>query len=620
MIKNRMLRRYIVALFLLLGCLTHAPSATGTSIEPDPLQHDLQRILRQENLAGAVFATVMPEGTRVHGIGYFDATTRKPMPPDAKVHVGSIVKTVLAVSLLHLVSQGRVGLDDEVQAWLPAIRFANPWEKTAKVRIRHLLDHTAGLQDVRLHHIFSAKHTPHQPLAQAFSSDASVLQLRSEPGKQYSYSNLGYTLAAMVIEVLVKERYETWADREVLRKIGMPDTSFGFVTQTGKDADPRLAWGHLENGKPVAAQAVAVRPAMQLTTTAADMAQLARFLMSNGQVDGKPFIRPDLLQAMGRASTTVAAQAGLPVGYGLGLANRDRYGVAALCHGGSTHGYRAILCVFPQQQRAFFISYNTDSDTARHDRLEARLIQALGLGPPVAAPPVAAPPPKAAAHLPLSPEWSGRYVPAPSRFELAKLADIVGSSVYLDANPQQASLTWAWGKTILVERVGPHLLQRADRSMASHALWRDEQGQRFLIDHNGTLRRIHPFWHAAIWLSIGLGMAGLLFWLLALPIRYRRFGQQLRQPASWAVPLLLLPVALFALQDWAVLGDFTLASATLYLATLALPCLMILQLVWIARQPNRPRYWQYDGVAALLVLQFCALLLGHDGLPLALWR
>lgn len=111
--------------------------------------------------------------------------------------------------------------------------------------------------------------------------------------------------------------------------------------------------GHLEQGATEPASPSYVWPAGQFTTTAADMARLARFLMSDGRLAGKMFIDMDLLWAMGEPAGTEAAIAGLTVGYGLGLRTIDRHGVVAKYHGGSTIGFRAMLCLLPETRQAF---------------------------------------------------------------------------------------------------------------------------------------------------------------------------------------------------------------------------------------------------------------------------
>ena len=135
--------------------------------------------------------------------------------------------------------------------------------------------------------------------------------------------------------------------------------------------------GHFENGEPHPSVPTRLRPAGQLTTTAGDMARLARFLMSDGRIDGLRFIDKGLLDSMGVPVGTEAVQAGLEVGYALGLSTRDRHGALGKCHGGSTVGFHAMFCLFPQHKSAFFLSINTDSETAQYDRFHALLIHAL---------------------------------------------------------------------------------------------------------------------------------------------------------------------------------------------------------------------------------------------------
>jgi len=108
----------------------------------------------------------------------------------------------------------------------------------------------------------------------------------------------------------VKERYETWADRELLGPLGMTDSNFGFRRQDGSTADLRLSCGHRDDLTPGAVMPFATRPAGQFTTTATDMAHLTQFLMGDGQIGGQTFIQPALLNAMGRAHGTFAAEGG----------------------------------------------------------------------------------------------------------------------------------------------------------------------------------------------------------------------------------------------------------------------------------------------------------------------
>jgi CubicO group peptidase (beta-lactamase class C family) len=367
-----------------------------------PLEDDLQALLAEEQLAGAVVALLDGADTRTLAFGRFSIATGQPLQPGDRVMVGSVAKTMVALAVLRLVSQDRLDLDAPLASVLPWVKLHNPWAARSPVRVRHLLDMTSGLPDLQLWHLFNPAHTADQPLARALRAERGPLALRTEPGRQFSYSNLGFTLAAMVVEAVTGEAYESWAERELLRPLGMAASRLHFRSQA---ADPRLAWGHLDKGQPWAERPVALRPAMQFATTAADMARLMHFLLGDGRLPGSPaaavpaaaaaapFIRSELMAALGRPQGTDAARAGLPSGYGLGFFTRDRHGAVGLCHGGSAAGWRAMLCVFRAQQRGFFIAFNSDREDADYGRFDARLVQHLAVAEPAAV----VPPPRATA-------------------------------------------------------------------------------------------------------------------------------------------------------------------------------------------------------------------------------
>ena len=258
------------------------------------LATEIQRTLQQEQLTGAVWAAVTPEGGAVTGAaGLADADSGSAMRADHRVQVGSVAKVALAAGVLHLITEGKLSLDTPVATLLPALSFTNPWQDTDPIRVRHLLSHTAGLENFRLWHIFSLTAHAGTPLGAAFAnapSDPALLTVQARPGSRFAYSNLGYALLGMVIEAVSGQRYDRYLDAHLLQPLGMRDSTFGFVTQTGPEADPRLAMGHFERGVTHPAVRNYLPSADRLTTTAADMARFAVFLMGDGGIDGRPFI------------------------------------------------------------------------------------------------------------------------------------------------------------------------------------------------------------------------------------------------------------------------------------------------------------------------------------------
>jgi CubicO group peptidase (beta-lactamase class C family) len=272
---------------IVLCALLALPLAAVASIPGLPAA--LAAELESQGLQGAVWSTLEPDGRITAGAhGIKDARSGRRLAPTDRVHVGSIAKTVLATGILRLVSEGRLGLDSPVSGLLPEVDFENPWGATHPVTVRHLLGHTAGLDDARFSQVFSLTATAGMPLKEGLARAGLPLTVRSRPGARHSYSNTGYLLLGMVIEKTTAMPYERYLDTHVLEPLGLSDSTAAFTTQEGASTDPRLAMGHFENGATQAAVPSTLRPAGQFTTTAGDMAKLAHFLMGDGRIRGAP--------------------------------------------------------------------------------------------------------------------------------------------------------------------------------------------------------------------------------------------------------------------------------------------------------------------------------------------
>ncbi|MEW7848161.1 serine hydrolase domain-containing protein [Massilia aurea] len=577
----------------LLACLLiAAPLQAAAPISPS-LEPDIARLLREEGLQGAVWTTLEREGAA----GVRDARTGMPMRVDQRVHVGSIAKTVLAVGILRLVSEHRLLLETPVATLLPQIRLDNRWNTTDPVRIRHLLDHTAGLDDVHLWHVFSLQADAHTPLAAAFPPGSRTLRVRQRPGARVSYSNLGYTLLGMVVEAVTGQPYEIYLDAALLAPLGMHDSTFAFVSQAN---DSRLAMGHFEDGVTQPAVASFVRPGGQFTTTAADMGRLARFLMSDGRLAGQPFIDTALLQQMGAPAGTEAARAGLSVGYALGLRTVDRHGVVAKCHGGSTAGFRAMLCLWPGTQQAFFIALNADSETADYARFDALLVRALMPALPVS--------PSGPAQQAAS--WDGWYVPAPNRFDSFRFLDTVFNPVHVSRDGQALKLTSPQAAPVTLQPVGGALFRAPDKQRASHAFIVSTEGTRIYSTGTQSYEQMPFPTLLALWISVAAGLLGLAWIVIASLLRRGPLV-----PCAGALAL-LLPLPFFISQSFLQLGELTIASGLLAVVTAALPVTM---LAGLGLALHRRTVRRMEMGAMLAVLQLCLVLAWWGLLPLRLW-
>ncbi|MGK5037759.1 serine hydrolase domain-containing protein [Janthinobacterium sp. LB3P118] len=604
------LRRALPALLL---CATVAHAAGPT------LEAEFASGLKDEGLAGAVWSEVLSDGTvKVGASGLRDAAKHIPMQADTRVQVGSVGKVALALGVLRLISEDRLTLDTPLQQVLPDLALKNPWQASDPVRIRHLLAHTSGLDNVRFWQAFSLNPAPDTPLAAAFDGGRNLLRVRARPGSRYAYSNMGYGLLGMVIEKVTGQPYERYLDAQLLQPLGMADSTFTFVTQTGPHADPRLAMGHFEHGVAQPAVPQYLRPAAQFTTTAADMGKLAQFLMGDGKLQGKRFIDPALMGALSDPAGTDAAQAGLETGHGLALAVRDRHNVVGACHPGTTVGFRAMLCIYPEQDSAFFVAFNTDAEQADYERFNRLLLRDLEL-------PLRAPAPQGT-PAPTVENWQGVYVPSPSPMASMAWVDAVFGFTRLKWDGESLFLIPFQGEPRELEPVGGLLFRASDRSTASHVLMQ-EDGKHILSDGLRSYERVSMLRMLVLWGSLALGLAGLLYVLVVgvwrAALRSLGRGDHLFAPLLSLLSL-LLPLPLFYFQSYLRLGDVTVASVLLALVTGALPLAMAFGLArcWRSRgTAGEAGSWaKWDWVGLLAALQLLLVLAWWGLLPLRLWQ
>lgn len=595
-----------------------AQSVSPTQAPADTSLHArVTRALAETRLMGVTWALVTPDTVRVGAAGIRDASRGTAMTPSQRVHVGSVAKTLLATGVLALITEGRVSLDDPVHLVLPDITVQNPWAAQSPLRVRHLLDHTGGLDDARLRQVFTVRGDPNAALITGLGNEP-IVRVRHRPGDRFSYSNTSYLLLGLLIERMTGERYEAWLDRTLLAPLGMHRSTFRFTSYGGVNADTTMAMGHFDTGAPHDAYAIPVRPASQFTTTAADMARLARFLMSDGVVSGRSLVDSTLLRAMAVPTTTDAARAGLAAGYGLGLMRRERWGRIGHCHLGNIGTFRAILCLYPDSQRAFFASYNIDPENAPWDRVDSLFAMALDV-PRTTAAPRAAPSIKVRA-------WDGWYLIRPNRFEQFAYLDALGGVARVRWTGAQLELTPLPGTSRRLDPVGGALFRLPGRLEATHVLSRAADGTPIVSDGLRTHERVSRVGVIGRWMGALVGVlavSALLLWGTVRCVGAWRRGAWALEPLRWptlAVWCLFVTPLLYLREPALAIGDPTVANVLMAVVSGALPVAVLVGLRQRLRTGVRGRGAVVDLLLLLGALQWCATLALWGLLPLMLWR
>src|SRR5206468_690196 len=133
---------------------------------------------------------------RVKGYGVAEQGGERPVTASTLFQAGSISKSVAAVGALRLVQEGKLALDEDVNAKLTTWKVPeNAFTREKKATLRGILSHTAGLTV----HGFPgyAVDGPVPSLVQVLNGEkptnTAPIRVDILPGSKWRYSGGGYT-------------------------------------------------------------------------------------------------------------------------------------------------------------------------------------------------------------------------------------------------------------------------------------------------------------------------------------------------------------------------------------------------------------------------------------------
>jgi len=297
------------------------------------LFEDLRLRLDRAGVTGAVAIVDREAGVQMDIHGPADGP---PLTPDARFAVGSISKTVLALTTLSLVEEQTLDLKAPISRYLPQLTAAPVGAAT----LHQLLSHTAGLPPGLPHTLPCASL---RSLAE-LPSHLEAVALFTAPGTVHSYSNLGYGLIAAVIERVTAAPFEEVVRTRVLWPAGMTTATY--------DADapgPKVLGGR--GARPMCRVDL---PSGGLWASIRDVTQLLQVLRAGG----RPLVRPESLQAMQAAQAPTGT--GEHDGYGYGVIRTQVGREPLLLHTGALPHFAGLWALFPQQQFGVVVLVNTN--------------------------------------------------------------------------------------------------------------------------------------------------------------------------------------------------------------------------------------------------------------------
>lgn len=223
----------------------------------DSLTFELEKIYERGHINGFGVAIVNKNETIYEkGFGFADKTTEKAYSNHTIQNIASISKTFLGLALLKAQELGKLNLDDPINKYLP-FEVRNPYYPDEEITLRQLTTHTSSITDTKYYdqksyvlkeaanneNLQKSKRPENFNEPEAFTSMGVFLKkildkdgewylnkgfLKSKPGAQFEYSNVGATLAAYVLELATDESYDVFSKKHILTPLQMNDSGWSF--------------------------------------------------------------------------------------------------------------------------------------------------------------------------------------------------------------------------------------------------------------------------------------------------------------------------------------------------------------------------------------------------------
>ena len=314
-----------LAAAIALGAAGGAASAAPSKGEVESLKSRAQGLVE----AGypAVLAAVSDSKGESAGVavGKGSLETGQAPPMDGEVRVGSASKTFVAVVVMQLVQEGKVGLDEPIETYLPGL-IKGEGVDGSRITVRQLLQHTSGLPEYTDTYLSSraaeSENMQHYVPPRDLLDTALGKLAAFEPGTQWKYTNTNYIVLGMLIERVSQRPVGEQIDERIVKKLGLSHTylpgngekklhgphSQGYhLSAEGKledmtDLDTSLAWaagGMVSTPGELNTFFQAVLDGRLLTQASIDE-------MKNGAVDASSHLGPGAVYGLGLIGTPLS--------------------------------------------------------------------------------------------------------------------------------------------------------------------------------------------------------------------------------------------------------------------------------------------------------------------------
>lgn len=325
-----------------------------------------------------------------NGFGTADLNPFRKYDQHTVQNIASVSKTLIGIAILKAHELGMLKLDDPINTYLP-FKVINPNYPNIPITIRQLTTHTSSINDnnqymtktvvlkdtanLADHLKIDIAPTKFNPPSSTISIEEFLNNVLNESGKWYSqdiftdkkpgeffnYSNIGATLAALVLEKATGTTYDIFTAEYIFKPLKMSNSGWSFNTIDFS----KYTHTFINKKTPYPYYSLNTYPDGGLLTTSEDMSKYILELMKgyfgNGKILSKegyqeyftPQLKAKNFQDRSNSEYSDEYNMGITMGFG----STGNFG-----HTGGDPGMNSVIWFFKDKKMGRYLIVNTDWD------------------------------------------------------------------------------------------------------------------------------------------------------------------------------------------------------------------------------------------------------------------
>jgi len=372
-----MKRSNLIAMLVMTGCALACAPAPVEKNPYDDVITDLSALIEAETqrLDIPSLSIALVDDQRIvwqRGFGLQNAAEGGPASENTVYRVGSISKVVTATAMAQAAEQGLVDLDAPITDYIPELVFKDPFHSDQQITLRHLHAHRAGiLRESPVGNYFDTSFPSIEETVRSIIGTELVRPV----GSTTKYSNLGPTIAGLVLERKTGVPFAEYMEKHILDPIGMTSSSFlrdrDVVRRNLADA---FMVGFDGSYFPAPDFELGTLPAGNLYSTVGDMSRFLMMFFAGGSAGGTRILSPEMVRDM---MTLQFPDAGGGRGFGIGFGIGELDGHKLVSHGGAIYGFASLFAALPEEKLAVVVLNDVDLANGFDDKIAAQALRLM---------------------------------------------------------------------------------------------------------------------------------------------------------------------------------------------------------------------------------------------------